>query len=205
MPRRRCPVPGSTGCAADGTRRKSQLLGACLIAAFAAHDSFLTDRPNREQPGLRSLGLSVHTARRIRSILTSPPHAAALALSLFTGLWAPAVAAISVAGLSVDADTVAVPVPRRPGIWHPPPPDVLVAVPVPARPLLRAARFFKLLHGATAGTHSLTLIGTNTRDKVHIRTLTRTALACGLTLPAQQPWSPGSRVPRSGTPWPARR
>jgi hypothetical protein len=141
-------------------------------------------RTGRQQ-GLPSLGLSVRTARRIRTGLTSPPHAAALALSLFTGLWAPTVAAIPVAGLSPDADTVTIPTPRPRGIWQPRPPDVVVAVPAPARPLLRAARFFKLLHGAT-GANSLTLVGTNTRDKVHIRTLTHTAQACSLTLPTQQ-------------------
>ncbi|MFD9667201.1 hypothetical protein ACFWAY_37300 [Rhodococcus sp. NPDC059968] len=139
-------------------------------------------------PGLTTVPVTEQTTDRIRSVIPSPTHAAALAALLCTGSPAPHLASIPVSALTSDASALVLSGAvgrrhyRRPTV-HP--------IPVAARPLFVAARTYVQLHETDAD--DLLLSGGIGTTGQHLRTSAR---MCEVQAPALYPWSDGwlSRV-----------
>ncbi|QDQ95297.1 hypothetical protein FND50_34165 [Rhodococcus sp. WB9] len=134
-------------------------------------------------PGLTTVPVTEQTADRIRSVIPSPTHAAALAALLCTGSPAPHLASIPVSALTSDAGALVLSgaVGRR-HYRHP----TAHPIPAAARPLLAAARTYVQLRDTDA--NQLLLSGGIGTTGQHLRTSVR---MCEVNPPALHPWSDG--------------
>ena len=132
-------------------------------------------------PGLTTVPITEQIADRIRSMIPSPTHAAALAALLCTGSPAPHLASIPVSALTIDADAIVLSgVVGRRHYRHP----TVHPIPISVRPLFKAARAIAQLRGTDANQHLLSGgIGTTGR---HLR---NSAHQCDVTIPPLHPWS----------------
>jgi len=197
--------PVGLACFLDTLTRGSPNRRASLTALRGARRGFAhhgldLDWPIHDHvvggPGMTHCLAAHDVVHRICTHLTSPVHAAALALTLVSEAQAAVVTSVPISGLSLDASTVTFPpltshflhgnappetVRRYHQVYRPLP--VTFPVPPAARPPLLAARFLKLLRPARPDDLLLTA-APGPRGRIDATTISALARACGVALPA---------------------
>ncbi|WP_331768907.1 hypothetical protein OG948_59405 (plasmid) [Embleya sp. NBC_00888] len=135
------PNPGHTTARVQGAQ-----------AGFAAHGLRLTVPTDLEAaggPGICTVPFTAHVAHRVSRAVPHPVQLSALATLLFTGAHPDQVAATTVDGIDENGTRLALPEQwSRDHDPDSPPPLVWYTVPPRARPILEAARMFRVLEEA---------------------------------------------------------